>query len=50
MGNRGLHAQEAAKAEGKGRIVDLRFGNVKANVQSLRIRYQEGEFGYILKS
>jgi hypothetical protein len=33
--------QKAAKAEGKGRIVDLRFGNVKANAQSPRIHYQE---------
>jgi hypothetical protein len=39
--------QEAPKAEGKRRIVDLRFGNVKVNAQSLRIPYQEegSDFG-----
>ncbi len=29
--------QEAPKAEGKGRMIDLRFGKVKANAQSQRI-------------
>jgi len=35
------YRQEEPKAEGKRRIVDLRFGNVKVNAQSQRIRYQE---------
>lgn len=36
-----VYVQETPKAEGKCRIVDLRFGNVKVNAQSLRIHYQE---------
>ena len=33
--------QEDPKAEGKRRVVYLRFGNVKANTHSQQIRYQE---------
>ena len=33
--------QEEPKAEGKCRIVDLRFGDFKVNAQSLKRTYQE---------
>ena len=35
------YKQEEPKPEGKRRIVDLRFGNVKVNAQSLKRTYQE---------
>ena len=42
-------SQEPPKAEGKCRIVDLRFGNVKAKAKTLRTHYQEEgtDSGYI---
>ena len=39
-----VDAQEPPKAEGKRQILDLRFGNVRINAQSVRIRYQDNPF------
>jgi hypothetical protein len=35
------YRQETPQAKGKRRIVDLRFGNVKAKAKSVRVHYQE---------
>lgn len=37
----GVDKEETSQAKGKRRIVDLRFGNVRAKAESLRIHYQE---------
>jgi hypothetical protein len=49
FGGKIVEKQEAPKAVGTGRIVDLRFGKVTANAQLQRIRYQETSFDPCLK-
>ena len=44
----GVDKEETSQAKGKRRIVDLRFGNVRAKAESLRIHYQEEDQGNFL--